>query len=95
MYNIYLTFVQVISATKYIVRKESTRDHVDLLLLCSCWPLLYAVDMACDIVAHTEVREPQLANPLWEDQRGFFERPSTTIPPKVLNTTTLLCHLTN
>ena len=77
------TCIQVISATKHIVHKESTRDHVDLLMSSHCWPLVYAVDMACDVVAHTEVREPQLANLLWGDRRGCFEKPTTDALPNV------------
>ena len=73
----------MIYATKYIIRKESTRDHVDLLLSIKHWPLVYAVDMACDVVAHTEVRLPSLARELWGERRGCFERPSPTSNPKV------------
>ena len=75
--------MQVISATKYIVRKESTRDHVDLLLSSRHWPLVYAVDMACDVVAHLEVREPKLASVLWGDRRGCFQKPCNTSAPQV------------
>ena len=78
-----MLYMQIISATKYIVRKESTRDHVDLLLSSQCWPTVYAVDMACDVVAHMEVHEPQLASALWGDRWGRFEVPSASIPPKV------------
>ena len=64
---------QVISASKFILRKESTRDHVDLLLSSKHWPLAYAVDMACDVVAHVEVRAPKLAKVMWGDRCGCFE----------------------
>ena len=36
-------YVQITSATKYIVKKESTRDHVDLLLSCKHWPLMLLI----------------------------------------------------
>lgn len=68
--------------SKYIMRKESTRDHVDLLSS-RHWPTVYAVDMACDVVVHMEVREPRLASTLWGDRRGCFEVPSTFTSPKV------------
>ena len=42
-----------------------------------------AVDMACDVVAHMEVREPQLASALWGDRRGCFQVPSATTSPEV------------
>ena len=73
----------MISASKFIMRKESTRDHVDLLLSSKHWPLVYAVDMACDVVAHVEVK---LANAIWGDKRGCFQRPVPGIPPKVTAT---------
>ena len=89
--------LQVISASKFIMRKESTRDHVDLLLSSKHWPLVYAVDMTCDVVAHVEVREPKLANAMWGDRRGCFQRPVPGIPPKVNNytATILIMHHDN
>lgn len=48
---------------------------MDLLLSSKHWPLVYAVDMACDVVAHLEVREPKLANAMWAKRRGCFEEP--------------------
>lgn len=85
----------MISASKFIMRKESTRDHVDLLLSSKHWPLVYAVDMACDVVAHVEVREPKLANAMWGDRRGCFQRPVPGIPPKVTATIFLITHHDN
>ena len=43
------------AAIKYIMKKESTRDHLDLLLSSKHWPVVCAVHMACDVVAHAEV----------------------------------------
>ena len=58
------------------MRKESTRDHVDLLLSSKHWPLVYAVNMSCGVVAHVEAREPKLANAMsWGERRGCFEKP--------------------
>lgn len=68
---------------KIYLRKESTRDHVDLLLSSRHWPLAYAVDMACDVVAHTEVREPKLAKMMWGERCGCFEVPKKNEKPKV------------
>ena len=73
---------QVISGSKFILKKESTRDHVDLLLSSKYWPLAYAMDMACD-VAHMEVRAPKLARALWGERQGCFEKPKTGMSPKV------------
>lgn len=65
------------------MRKESTRDHVDLLMSSKHWPLVYAVDMACDVVAHIEVRHPKLANAMWGEKRGCFQQPEQGITPEV------------
>ena len=78
-----LLYLQVISATKYIVKKESTRDRVDLLLSCKNWPLVYAVDMACDVVAHAEARLPLMAEAMWGNRRGCFKKPCPERPPQV------------
>ena len=66
-----------------MLRKESTRDHVDLLLSSKHWPLAYAVDMACDVVAHTEVRVPKLARAMWNNRRGCFQEPKKGQDPTV------------
>ena len=48
------------------------------------WPTVFAIDMACDLVAHLEAREPELAKMLWDDHSGCFERPTLTKEPQVL-----------
>lgn len=83
VYHVVTPLSQVISASKFIMRKESTRDHVDLLLSSKHWPLVYAVDMACDVVAHIEVREPKLADAMWGERRGCFEKPIPGVVPEV------------
>ena len=65
------------------MKKESTRDHIDLLMSCKYWPLVYAVDMACDVVAHMEAREPSYAKALWDDRRGCFQKPHKRKSPEV------------
>jgi len=66
------------------VHAASTRDHADLLLSSKCWPLVFGVDMACGVVAHIETRDPALANALWGERRGCFEKPSKIVTPKVI-----------
>ena len=55
------------------MKKESTRDHVDLLLSSKHWPVVFAVDMACNVTAHVEVCHPKLANALWGERRACFK----------------------
>ncbi len=61
------------------MKKESTRDYVDLLLSTKHWPAVFAVDMACDVAAHLEARLPKLANAIWGDRRGCFEEPKRQV----------------
>ena len=68
------------------MRKESTRDHVDLLLSSTHWPLVYALDMACDVATHVQVREPKLADVLWGERRGCFEIPKEGVVPNQVAT---------
>ena len=65
------------------MKKESTRDHVDLLLSSKHWPVVFAVDMACDVTAHVEVRHPKLANALWGKRRACFQKPHPRNDPQV------------
>ena len=74
---------QVISGSKFILRKESTCDHVDLLFTSKHWALAYAVDLACNVVAHMEVRAPQVAKTMWGERHGCFEKPKMNVDPKV------------
>ena len=66
----------MISVSKFIMRKESTRDHVDLLMLSRHWPLVYAVDMACDVVAHIEVSNLNSPMQCGERNKDVFSSPS-------------------
>ena len=56
---------------------------MDLLLSCKHWPLVYAIDMACDVVAHAEARLPLMAEAMWGNHRGCFEKPCPERPPQV------------
>ena len=75
--------LQVVSAAKYVMKKESTIDHVDLLLSSKHWPVVFAVDMVCDVAAHVEVRHPKLATALWGERRACFQKPHPRNDPQV------------
>ena len=66
-----------------MMRKESTRDHVGLLLSSKHWPIVFAVDMAFDVAPHVEVRHPKLATALWGDRRACFQKPHPQKDPQV------------
>ncbi len=50
-----------------------------------CWPVVYAVDMACDVVAHVEAWVLEMAAFLSGDAKGCFEKPQYRQMPSVSN----------
>ncbi|XP_075397916.1 HMG domain-containing protein 3 [Tenrec ecaudatus] len=70
---------QVVCGSKYLVRGESARDHVDLLASSRHWPPVYVVDMAAPVALCADLRYPELANQMWGRNQGCFSSP--TEPP--------------
>ncbi|MGH0118681.1 UNVERIFIED_CONTAM: hypothetical protein FKN15_027764 [Acipenser sinensis] len=66
---------QVVCGSKCIVRGESARDHVDLLVSSRYWPPVYAVDMAKQVAVSTDVWYPELAAQMWGKNQGCFSDP--------------------
>ncbi|KAK6475900.1 HMG domain-containing protein 3-like isoform X2 [Huso huso] len=66
---------QVVCGSKYIVRGESARDHVDLLVSSRYWPPVYAVDMAKQVAVSADVWYPELAAQMWGKNQGCFSDP--------------------
>ena len=54
-----------------------------VLLIPSQLSIVYAVDIACDVVAHAEARLPLMAEAMWGNRRGCFEKPCPERPPRV------------
>ncbi|XP_061431790.1 HMG domain-containing protein 3 [Lethenteron reissneri] len=74
---------QVISASKYLLRAERARDHVDLLASCLHWPPVYVSDLARDVALNVEARYPALAAQLWGLTQGCFSDPFA--PPQLVS----------
>ncbi|XP_043925537.1 HMG domain-containing protein 3 [Protopterus annectens] len=66
---------QVICGSKYIVKPEFARDHVDLLVSSRHWPPIYAVDLAAQVALTTDVCYPELAAQMWGKNQGCFSDP--------------------
>ncbi|MBN3294733.1 HMGX3 protein, partial [Polypterus senegalus] len=66
---------QVICGSKYIVRGESARDHVDLLVSSRYWPPVYVVDIARQVAVSTDIWYPELAAQMWGKNQGCFSDP--------------------
>ncbi|XP_036097988.1 HMG domain-containing protein 3 isoform X3 [Molossus molossus] len=70
---------QVICGSKYLVRGESARDHVDLLASSRHWPPVYVVDMASPVALCADLCYPELTSQMWGRNQGCFSSP--TEPP--------------
>lgn len=77
----FLLPAQVICGSKYLVRGESARDHVDLLVSSRHWPPVYVVDMATPVALCADLCYPELTNQMWGRNQGCFSSP--TEPPVV------------
>lgn len=74
-------YPQVVCGSKYLVRGESARDHVDLLASSRHWPPIYVVDMATPVALCADLCYPELTNQMWGRNQGCFSSP--TEPPVV------------
>ncbi|KAM5300585.1 HMG domain-containing protein 3 isoform 2-T2 [Ctenodactylus gundi] len=70
---------QVVCGSKYLVRGESARDHVDLLASSRHWPPVYVVDMATPVALCADLCYPELTSQMWGKNQGCFSSP--TEPP--------------
>ncbi|XP_060621411.2 HMG domain-containing protein 3 [Anolis sagrei] len=66
---------QVLCGSKYIVRAESPRDHVDLLVSSRHWPPVYVVDMATSVALCADSCYPELTAQMWGKNQGCFSDP--------------------
>ncbi|KAJ8337580.1 hypothetical protein SKAU_G00365460 [Synaphobranchus kaupii] len=66
---------QVVCGSKYMVRRESARDHVDLLVSSHYWPPVYMTDSARQVALCTDVQYPELASQMWGKNQGCFSDP--------------------
>uniref|UniRef100_A0A803SKN3 HMG-box containing 3 n=1 Tax=Anolis carolinensis TaxID=28377 RepID=A0A803SKN3_ANOCA len=66
---------QVLCGSKYIVRAESPRDHVDLLVSSRHWPPVYVVDMATSVALCADTCYPELTAQMWGKNQGCFSDP--------------------
>ncbi|XP_038627889.1 HMG domain-containing protein 3 isoform X2 [Tachyglossus aculeatus] len=79
---------QVVCGSKYLVRGESARDHVDLLASSRHWPPVYVVDLATPVALCADLCYPELTLQMWGKNQGCFSSP--TEPPKYVSCPELL-----
>ncbi|XP_036605837.1 HMG domain-containing protein 3 isoform X2 [Trichosurus vulpecula] len=79
---------QVICGSKYLVRGESARDHVDLLTSSRHWPPVYVVDLATPVSLCADLCYPELTSQMWGKNQGCFSSP--TEPPTYMSCPELL-----
>ncbi|KAI5935263.1 HMG domain-containing protein 3 [Manis javanica] len=79
---------QVVCGSKYLVRGESARDHVDLLVSSRHWPPVYVVDMATPVALCADLCYPELTDQMWGRNQGCFSSPME--PPMSMSCPELL-----
>ncbi|XP_077588917.1 HMG domain-containing protein 3 [Stigmatopora nigra] len=66
---------QVVCGSKCLVRGETARDHVDLLLSSRFWPPVYVGDCARQVALCTDMQYPGTAAGMWGRNQGCFSEP--------------------
>ncbi|RMB96720.1 hypothetical protein DUI87_26785 [Hirundo rustica rustica] len=79
---------QVVCGSKYIVRGENARDHVDLLVSSRHWPPVYVVDTASSVALCADLCWPGLTSQMWGKNQGCFSDPME--PPAYVSCPELL-----
>ncbi|XP_071426305.1 HMG domain-containing protein 3 isoform X1 [Pithys albifrons albifrons] len=79
---------QVVCGSKYIVRGENARDHVDLLVSSRHWPPVYVVDSASSVALCADLCCPGLTSQMWGKNQGCFSDPMD--PPMYVSCPELL-----
>ncbi|XP_053371203.1 HMG domain-containing protein 3 [Clarias gariepinus] len=70
---------QVVCGSKYLVRGESARDHVDLLVSTRFWPPVYIAECAQKVALCAEALYPELASQMWGRNQGCFSDPTSPV----------------
>ncbi|CAL9706756.1 unnamed protein product [Knipowitschia caucasica] len=63
---------KVVSVSKCLIRRESARDHIDLLLSSRYWPPVYVSDCAQQVALCADLQYPDLATQMWGRNQGCF-----------------------
>ncbi|KAM4555847.1 HMG domain-containing protein 3 isoform 2-T2 [Odontesthes bonariensis] len=66
---------KVVCSSKYLVRGETARDHVDLLLSSRYWPPVYVCDCARRVALCADLQYPEVATQMWGRNQGCFSDP--------------------
>uniref|UniRef100_UPI0037E750B9 HMG domain-containing protein 3 n=1 Tax=Semicossyphus pulcher TaxID=241346 RepID=UPI0037E750B9 len=66
---------KVVCGSKYLVRGETARDHIDLLLSSRYWPPVYVSDCPRQVALCTDMQYPELATQMWGRNQGCFSDP--------------------
>jgi hypothetical protein len=93
-------FFQCTVASKFLFLRESVRDAADLYLSLKYPPTLFVCDTPCGLARHMDLRCPDVAKHLWDDNAGCFEKPQFDRKPNVCeyddcNVHVHICHKTD
>ncbi|XP_034399003.1 HMG domain-containing protein 3 isoform X3 [Cyclopterus lumpus] len=78
---------KVVCGSKYLVRGETARDHVDLLLSSRYWPPVYVSDCARQVALCADMQYPELATQMWSRNQGCFSDPFEKPEPRTSRST--------
>uniref|UniRef100_A0A8C6UDJ8 HMG box domain containing 3 n=1 Tax=Neogobius melanostomus TaxID=47308 RepID=A0A8C6UDJ8_9GOBI len=63
---------KVVCGSKCLIKRETARDHVDLLLSSRYWPPVYVSDCAQQVALCADMQYPDLATQMWGRNQGCF-----------------------
>ncbi|KAM8908110.1 HMG domain-containing protein 3 isoform 1-T3 [Spinachia spinachia] len=66
---------KVVCGSKYLVRGETARDHVDLLLSSRYWPPVYVSGCPRQVALCADIQYPEQATQMWGRNQGCFSDP--------------------
>lgn len=71
-----MQILQCTVASKFLLLQESVRDAADLYLSLKYPPPLLICDTPCGLARHIDQRCPEIAEQLWGDNVGCFQKPT-------------------
>lgn len=78
---------KVVCGSKCLIRSETARDHIDLLLSSRYWPPVYVSDCAQQVALCADMQYPDLATQMWGRNQGCFCDPFES--PEIVSCTEL------
>ena len=82
--NNFFFILQCTFASKFLTLTESVRDAADLYLSLKYPPITSISDSPCGFTRHVEFGDAEVAEALWSNNLGCFEKPQPNKEPNQL-----------